>query len=86
MIKFWRNKLKFVMISVFMVSILVGCNKSTLSPIITDSNYGEAASSYLQYINKNFPRRESGTKKEEKMGDWLVQELTNLGVDSHQLT
>ena len=85
--KYLRHTRSVTILIICSFTILVGCTaKMPFTPEVTERNYGEMAYTYLQHINQHFERRESGTKREEKMGDFLIQELTNIGIDKKCIT
>jgi len=83
-IRYLRNTIITITLVIFTALIVQGCSNKDSSLInisVNDENYGELAYKYLQLIQKNYPRRESGTKKERKMGDFLIKELKDMGVE-----
>ncbi len=73
----WRS-----LAAVFLAGVLfcagIGCIRGT-SVKADNSNYGEDAYYYMNYIQTNFPNRVVGTPMEKAMEAWLIQEVTAMG-------
>ena len=64
-------------LSVFcLVCLLCGL---TPAPAAHADNYGDAAASWLNYIDANFPNRWSMTESNTRMRNWLVSTITAMG-------
>lgn len=49
------------------------------APVAHADNYGDAAASWLNYIDANFPNRWSMTESNTRMRNWLVSTITAMG-------
>lgn len=82
-IRYFKNTIIAISLVIFTALIVQECSNkdSSLNIVVNDENYGELAYAYLHSIQKHYPKRESGTKRERKMGDFLIQELKQMGVE-----
>lgn len=77
----------------FTLTQLVGCNTAPNKNINTtqqqsqqySQQYGEDAYTYLEYLQKNFPKRIAGSETEKLTGDYIINELKSMGYTDENI-